>query len=303
MPAPVPVRRLACLLAACALLICLPSGAGARPVTVSEVLKAPVRSVKVPWGRIGYRVVGHGAPMVIIMGLAGSIDAWPPSFVTALAARHRVYALDNEGIGLTTRRRGALSIPRMADETADFVRALHLRRPDVLGWSMGGFIAQAYAVRHPRLLRRLVLAATAPGDGHPVFPSAPVIQALSSGSGAGALAYLFPPDQSRYGALYTQQIVRWPGFHLPVAQVVKAQLAASTLWLSGRDQAGRRVSRLRIPVLIGDGAEDVILPTPNTRHLAHLIKGSHLHLYPDAGHGFLFQDERAWVKVINRFLG
>lgn len=274
-------------------------GAAARPPSLRAVLHAPERSVRVSWGRIGYRAVGHGSPLVLIMGLSGSIDAWPPDFIAGLAARHRVIALDNEGIGLSTLRPGRLSIPRMADDTAALVRALHLGRPDVLGWSMGGFIAQAYAVRHPRLIRRLVLSATAPGDGRAALPSA---QVLGSLSGAGALAFLFPPDQARYRGAYVKAISAWPGFHLPSAAVTAAQLAASAAWMAGHDRAGHLVARLRIPVLIGDGREDAILPSRNTVRLGRLIAGARVKLYPDAGHGFLFQDERSWVAAIDRFL-
>ena len=101
------------------------------------------------------------------MGLSGTIDGWPPSFLDAVAAKgHRVIVFDNEGIGRSTLRAGTLTITRMGQDTARFIKALHLRRPDLAGWSMGGMIAQSLAVQSPKLVRRLVLMATAPGDGH-----------------------------------------------------------------------------------------------------------------------------------------
>ena len=150
--------------------------ASSRPVSVASVTRAPVHALKVPWGRIGYRSVGRGAPLVLIMGLAGTIDVWPPSLIADLAQRHRVIVFDNEGIGLSTLRPGGLTITRMADDTATLITALGLHRPDVMGWSMGGFIAQALAVRHPDAVSRLVLSAPrawhrqgrlALGGGHP----------------------------------------------------------------------------------------------------------------------------------------
>ncbi len=307
-----PSRRLIGPLAACLCLLGSPAvAASAAPavqgsgpagrVTAATVIHAPVRSVRVPWGRIGYRAVGRGSPLVLIMGLSGSIDAWPPGFVAALARHHRVIALDNEGIGMTTLRPGPLTVPRMADDAAALVRALHLGRVDVLGWSMGGFIAQAYAVRHPALVRRLILSATAPGNGHAVLPAGKVLSALS-GDVAGLLAYLFPKDQAQDGTAFAKAISAYPDLHFASATVTNLQLAASSQWLAGKDRAGRRESSLRVPTLIGDGADDVILRAANSRMLHRLLEGSRLRLYPDAGHGFLFQDAASWAAVVNRFL-
>ncbi len=89
------------------------------------------------WGRIGYRTIGRGRPLVLVTGYSDTIDGWAPSFVDLLARHHRVLVLDNEGIGRTTLRPGALSISRMGDDVADFITALRLNRPDVLGWSLG----------------------------------------------------------------------------------------------------------------------------------------------------------------------
>jgi pimeloyl-ACP methyl ester carboxylesterase len=277
------------------------AAAARRPVSVASVTHAPIQAVRVPWGRIGYRSVGRGSPLVLIMGLGGNIDDWPPGLIAALALRDRVIVFDNEGIGLTTLRSGALTITRMSDDAFSFIAALHLRRLDVMGWSMGGFIAQALAVRHPSVIAKLVLSATAPGTGTGVLPSGPVIGALRSG-GQGALRYLFPPDEATFAAAYTKQITSYPHFYLTPGRTVTLQLQASTRWLAGRDAAGRRVGRLRLPTLIGDGRDDVILPTANSVRLAHLIRNSRLKLYPDAGHGFIFQDERDWVATIERYL-
>jgi pimeloyl-ACP methyl ester carboxylesterase len=190
----------------------------------------------------------------------------------------------------------------MADDTASLIATLHLHRPAVMGWSMGGFIAQALAVGHPGAIGRLVLSATAPGTGDAALPSGPVLAALNNGA-EGALKYLFPADQAKFTAGYTQEITSYPHFYVTPANIVTLQLRASSRWLAGREAVGRRVGRLRLPTLIGDGRDDVILPTANSLKLAHLIRGSRLKLYPDAGHGFVFQDEREWVAAIDRFLG
>jgi len=157
---------------------------------------APTRTARFGKQKFGYRSIGSGRPVVFVMGLSGTIDGWPPSFLDKIAASgHRVLIFDNEGVGRSTLRPGALTIRRMGQDTARFINALRLRRPDVVGWSMGGMIAQSLAVEYPKRLRRLVLMATAPGDGKATLPDAAALTALSSGDAAALLPDLFPPDQ------------------------------------------------------------------------------------------------------------
>src|SRR5207245_199943 len=104
----------------------------------------------------------------------------------------------NEGVGRSTTLPGTLTIRRMGDDAAGLIAALHLSRPDVVGWSMGGMIAQSFAVRHPRSLRKLVLLATAPGDGRSTAPLADALSILTSTSPdpLAVLGLLFQPDPS-----------------------------------------------------------------------------------------------------------
>lgn len=294
---------LALLLAALAAgTVALPAGA-----TAASIADAPIHAVEAGQGRIGYRAVGTGSPVVLVMGLSGTMDAWSPSFVDALAAGgHRVVTFDNEGIGRTTLGRGTLTIRRMADDTASLIRALHLRRATVLGWSMGGMIAQATAVRHPRLVRRLVLAATAPGDGKGASPAPDVLQELygtgSSGSAGGLLGLLFPADQQAAQNAYLADIVRYRGFRPAApAAVTKAQLGASAGWMIGNDPASASPAKIHQPLLIGAGQDDRLLPPANDQHIAAAAPHATLKLYPDAAHGFLFQDP-AFEQAVIRFL-
>lgn len=272
-----------------------------------SIADAPVRTVKAGQGRIGYRAVGHGSPVVLVMGLSGTMDAWEPAFVDRLAtAGHRVITFDNEGIGRSTLGKGRLTIARMGDDTASLIRALRLKRADVLGWSMGGMIAQATAIRHRKRVRRLVLAATAPGDGKGVAPAGDVLTALAGGAttqnAAGLLGLLFPADQPAALTTYISGIARYPGFRpsAPPA-VTTAQLGASASWMMGRDPASASPARIRQRVLIGAGADDRLLPPANDQHIADTVRHAHLDLYPDAAHGFLFQ-EPDFAAAVVRFL-
>jgi pimeloyl-ACP methyl ester carboxylesterase len=287
------------LLAALILALAAP-GAGAASPSIAD---APIRTADTGRGAIGYRAVGKGPPLVLIMGLTGTMDAWPPSFVDALARRHRVITFDNAGIRRTTLRAGRLSISRMADDAASLIRALGLRRADVLGWSMGGMIAQSLARRHPGRVRRLVLCATAPGDGRGTPPTPEGIRRLTDPNGLGALGLLFPPDRADLAQAYVRDITAYPRLTPQAPPNVRSlQLGASSAWLAGNDPSGRHLGRLRLPVLIGGGALDQALPVANQRHLARVLPNARLKLYPRAAHGFFFQHRRDFMRRIERFL-
>jgi pimeloyl-ACP methyl ester carboxylesterase len=267
---------------------------------------APTHTVRVGKLRLAYRSIGNGRPVVFIQGLGGSMDGWDPTFLDKLAARgHRVIVFDNEGIGRSTTLPGTLTIRRMGDDTAGLIRALHLRRPDVAGWSMGGMIAQSFAVRHPRSLRRLVLLATAPGDGRATAPTADALSVLTSTSPdpLAVLNLLFPPDQSAARDHYASDLALRKNLSPIAPPIVTArQLTASTTWITGRDPDGKRVARLRLPVLVGGGEADHLLPVANQRHLAKIIRGAKLVTYPDAAHAFFFQRADDFLPRLAKFL-
>src|SRR3954464_8046578 len=181
-----------------ALLVVLCVTAALAPAAnAATAIDAPTKVVKLGKQKVGYRAFGSGRPLVMIMGLGGTMGSWNPTFLDALAAGgHRIVLLDNEGVGRTKRLRGNLTIRRMGDTAAGLIARLKLRRPDVAGWSMGGMIAQSIAVRHPKSVRRLGLMATAPGGGKAAPPTPDALKALSSFEPAAALGLLFPSDQT-----------------------------------------------------------------------------------------------------------
>ena len=292
------MRRL--VVAVAATLVLAPAAAQAIDVAAT----APTQTVRVGKQRIGYRSFGSGRPVVFIQGLAGTIDGWPPSFLDSVAAaHHRVVIFDNEGVGRSTLRKGTLSIRRMAQDTARLIGALRLNRPDVVGWSMGGMTAQSFAVNYPKRLRRLVLMATAPGDGKATLPNAAALQELASGDAAKLLARLFPPDQTAARDRYVSDILRRLDFNgIAPPAVVTAQLGASAKWITGGDPDGARVARIKARTLVGGGELDELLPVANQRHLAALIPHAKLITYPDAGHGFFFQHDADFVPRLVGFL-
>jgi pimeloyl-ACP methyl ester carboxylesterase len=267
------------------------------------IAAAPVRMARTSLGEVAYRTVGSGPPLILITGYAGTMESWDPRFVNALATHYRVVIFDNAGIDGTSALAGPLTIDAMADQTAALISALGLARPNVLGWSMGGMIAQALAVLHPNLVHRLVLCATFAGDGGVQRPSQSAIDALTDGDAAAATADLFPPDQDGAAVAFGTAIAGYPNAAPVASATISAQAKAVIGWWNGTDPAGRRTTRIAAATLVADGTVDRLDPTSNSRSLARLIPGARLLLYADAGHAFLFQDETAFVRVIESFLG
>jgi pimeloyl-ACP methyl ester carboxylesterase len=285
------------------------SAATAKAATTQAAPTTPVGIVNVPTliahtalGDVGYREVGQGSPIVLITGYLASMDTWAPSFVDALAAHHRVILFDNAGVGETAPLPGPLTITGMADQTSALISTLRLRRPAVLGWSMGGMVAQALAVRHPDQVGHLVLAATQAGNGRslPVPPAASAT--LNSTNPLVVVTALFPADQSAAALAYLEGIAEYPGLYTADAAVRAEQTTAVNQWIAGRYPIGHEVGRIHTPTLIADGAQDALDPSPNAATLANALHGAPTLLLPDAGHAFLFQDTSQIVPILDRFL-
>lgn len=280
-----------------------PSSSFNAAASGTDILAAQVRVARTDDGDVGYREIGSGPPLLLIMGLGGTMDDWSPSFVDALAARHQVVVFDNAGVGKTANITSPLTVTGMAKQTSALISALDLGRTSVLGWSMGGMIAQALVVLHPAQVTRLVLAATQPGTGKATAPRPAAAAAASSDDPATVLSVLFPPSASASAQLYALSVLRYPSFYAVPPKVKVAQGSAIDSWFAGRDPTGRAVASVKVPTLVADGTDDALDPVSNDRQLAHLIKGAQLTLYSGAGHAFWFQDERSFLGRLGTFLG
>ncbi len=280
----------------------------------SQAASSPsvVKYVRVNGIRLGYRIVGSGRPLVMIPGFAFTMAEWDPKLVAALAARHRVVLFDNRGVATSSDGpRNRLSIVEMASDTAGLIRALHLARTDVLGWSMGGYVAQELALRHSGLVRRLVLASTDPGSNHAIPPSAKVISELRNPSRQELLRLLFPRSRQSAGVAWEARIgQQFATLHLPsnsftVSTAITDQQfrASGPGWESPGRGSYAQLPSLRKPTLIAAGLDDVIVPPRNALLLKSRLRNSQLVRYRVAGHAFLFQEPLQVAARVNRFLG
>ena len=257
----------------------------------APVVSAPVRVAHTADGTVGYRVVGTGPPLVLIMGYGLTMEGWDPRLVHALAAHHEVVMFDNSGIGKTRQLPVPSSIDDLAGQTSALIAALGLGRPEVLGWSMGGTVAQALAVLHPAQVSRLILCATFPGNGEALAPHPPGQDLRSD----------WPGDQGGAYSAYQAAVAEYPATTRPPGLATGQEASALSDWDAGIDVAGRDTGRIDVPTLIADGAEDELVPVTDDHVLASLISGSQLKLYPDAGHAFLFQDWSSFAALVNSF--
>jgi pimeloyl-ACP methyl ester carboxylesterase len=288
------------MLAACCAAVAL-SGCGSD--SGPDVLTAPIQFVRTADGTIAYRELGSGPAMLLIMGAGESMDGWPPSFVDALAAHHEVVVFDNAGVGRTSAVSAPawLSVPAMTTQTSDLISALRLRRPTVLGWSMGGMIAQDLAITHPGQVSRLILAATTVGTGKavPLPPYSTVAGLTSTQLAAG----LFPENQAAAVRAYLKTIAQYPDAYGVSAATFHSQYLAAQRWLAGQDAAGHLAGDIRVPTLVAGGVNDKFVVVANVRLLARSVAGAKLLLYNDAGHAFLFQDDAMFSRAILKFMG
>jgi pimeloyl-ACP methyl ester carboxylesterase len=279
------------------------TGTTARIPDEVSIASAPVRIAHTKLGAVAYRAAGSGPPLVLITGYGATMESWDRSFVDTLAERYHVVIFDNAGNGQTLAMPAPLSIDAMARQTSALISALGLQRPDVLGWSMGSMIAQALAVLDSHQVRRLVLCASWPGNGAAIRPSQTAISAFNGGNSQRVMSVLFPPGQAAAQNTYLASTSSYPAAPAAPSGTVTAQGHAVDQWWAGTDPAGRQPATITAPTLIADGTADRLDPLANSQTLARLIPGAKLTLYPDAGHAFLFQDQAAFITLIESFLG
>jgi pimeloyl-ACP methyl ester carboxylesterase len=275
----------------------------------TSYIRTPTRTVDVNGSKLAYRQLGPdaGTPVIFLVHLAGNLDNWDPRVVDGIAARHRVVTFDNRGVGASAGSTPT-SVAAMARDAVAFVRALGFDKVDLLGFSLGGFIAQVIAQEEPQLIRKIVLAGTGPagGEGIDKVTSITIKDIIR---GALTLSdpkrYLFF-TQTANGQLAARQFLgrlkerrddRDAAFS-PLA--FRAQLKAIHAW--GRQQPAD-LSRIHQPVLVVNGEADRMVPSSNSVDLAHRLPNSELELYSDAGHGGLFQYHDAFVTKVLQFLG
>ncbi|MFM9499680.1 alpha/beta fold hydrolase [Streptomyces galilaeus] len=262
--------------------------------------------------RFTYRRLGKqgGVPLVLTHRFRGTIDFWDPQFLEYLAADHDVIVFDNVGIGYSTGEPRD-SVEGFADGAIEFIEALGFSQVDLLGWSLGGIVAQHVTLRRPDLVRKLIVAGSGPGGLVPGMPPMreDVLTIMAKpGTDENDLLFLFYPEneaaqvagRAHLANISTRLAAGGPQVSEEAAM---GQMKAAEKILSVPFEVVRtNLESIKQPVLYANGVHDVMIPAVASYVAVQHLEDATLLLYSDAGHGFLFQHAEEFVTAVNHFL-
>lgn len=263
-------------------------------------------AIEIEGRRLAWRSVGEGPPLVLITGYSGAAEGWDPQFLAALGSSFEVLCPDNRGMGDSQLGEldGPLTIDAMAADVEALLDALKIDRLPVAGWSMGGFIAQALAMRAPTRVEALVLLATNPGGAAAVPGDPTAFARLTDHSGTPReqamrlIELLFPSDVVPEMSRRIGDVVAAARAELSPAALA-AQQAAIGAWsaegpaLPGADSP---------PVLAVCGSEDAVIRPENTERLAARWPNCRVERFEGGGHAFMAQEPERLAALIASFL-
>ncbi|WP_233804857.1 alpha/beta fold hydrolase [Paraburkholderia sp. HP33-1] len=273
---------------------------------------APTQYVEANGIRFAYRRFGKpgGVPLVFNIHFTGTMDHWDPAVTDGVAADREVILFNNAGISSTS---GEVpeSIEEMAANAAAFIKALGLTTVDVLGFSMGGLIAQTLAIAEPALVRRVILVGTGPRSGEAMNSLTPEAQDIFGATYANPddlwLRVHFSPSAASQaaGRRFLQRFRLRSEGRDPEAndKVAPAQLAALAKWGEPRANPFDYLRALKQPTLVVNGDHDVIIYSINSWILQQNLPNAQLIIYPDANHGSQYQYPERFVAHVREFLG
>ena len=268
---------------------------------------APTRYIESSGIRFAYRCLGPstGTPLILLQHFSGNIDAWDPAVVNALAADRPVIAFDNAGVGRSTGQTPD-NVAAMARDAVAFIDRLGLSEVDLLGFSLGGCVAQQIAAEHGRLVRKLMLVGTAPkgGEEHLMAvlreafsqteapdPRLPLFFTKSAASQSAGVAFL------KRAKVRTEDRDTDNG-----SAVTDPQARALIAWCATPDPGHATLRAVSQPALVVGGKQDTMLPADNAYAMFKALSNAQLILYPDSGHGALFQYHALFVSHVRTFL-
>jgi pimeloyl-ACP methyl ester carboxylesterase len=286
--------------------------AGARTGRDASNITAPTKFIKTKLETYACRRFGAGdaPPLVCLQHFTGTLDNWDPAVTDPIARGREVILFENAGLGRST---GEVpdNIPAMADHFLAFADALDLHQVDLLGFSLGGMVAQVAALERPSLIRKMLLVGTAPEGGEDIMhlekPELSRVLEDPKIQGYQKLVGLFftPSEASQMaGQAFVARLMQRKEDREPVSgpKVAQAQIAAFRAWERVEGERFAALREISQPCLVVNGVFDRMIAVRNSYFLAENLPNAMLLTYPDAGHGSLFQYHESFVRQASQFL-
>ena len=282
------------------------------PTITASNITAPTQFLQVKTERYAYRRFGKGSghPLLFLQHFTGTLDNWDPAVTDPLASGREVILFESAGVG-----RSSGSVPKtiagMAIHAFAFLDGLGVKTCDVLGFSLGGMVAQQMAQDQPSIFRRMILVGTAPRGGEDIMhlekPSLAKYFTDPTLQGYALLPKIFfaPTESSQVageafiGRLAQRKVDREPASG---PEVAGAQRAAFRDWEHFTGTRFANLKSIRQPILVVNGVHDEMIPVSNSYRLSENLPNAVLLMYPDSGHGSLFQYHESFTRQAAAFL-
>jgi pimeloyl-ACP methyl ester carboxylesterase len=274
---------------------------------------APTQFIDSKLEKYAYRRFGKGSglPLLCLQHFTGTLDNWDPAVTDALASAREVILFESAGLGRSTGE-VPTSIPGMAAHALAFLDALGLSQVDILGFSLGGMVAQQIALERASLVRKVLLVGTAPEGGEDIMHmEKPELKKITDDPNLPGLQRLvklfFAPSASSQaaGEAFIARLAQRKQDREPLSgpNVAKAQISAFRAWEAFTGERFAKLHKINQPCLVANGVFDIMIPVRNSYMLGEHLPNAMLITYPDAGHGSLFQFHESFVRQASEFLG
>lgn len=270
--------------------------------STKEVSESELKYAEITNAKIAYRIYGSGEPLIMCIGYSTNMDMWSTKAIEILEKKYKLIVFDYRGMGYSTNTDASMTISSLADDVNELLNVLKINKTHVLGWSMGGYVAQMFAINHPEKVNKLILYATNCGGDAVINPSQEIIDILSNPNATAMerLSTLFSDD---WLAAHSEPWTFLPDGKEPYNdEAIGMQYMAVQSWLSTDGGSAGHLYELKMPVLLICGNKDKVVPCENSSILSDSIATSSLIKVQDSGHGLMYQLPETFANYVLTFL-